>query len=243
MPQSATFIDEWVFDRKHDLEILWLRGIAYILVLPAISKKLQMIFVVNENLTSQPRMKKYLPTASLLRLLFFYLVFQSAPAFSQEGPASSHSSLAEKVYLQLDNKVYTTDQTIWFKAIVANAALHTPSQISGVLYAELIDESKNIVERKLIKIEKGIADGFFQLSPAYAHGIYQVRAYTEWNKNFGTAFFFQEYILVSGAQKEAPYNAIKRLTIMEGQRNERRLNVQLDPSLSDSISGKAIRFV
>jgi hypothetical protein len=190
-----------------------------------------------------PRMKINPHTASLLPLLFFYLVFQSVPTFSQENPASSPSSLAEKVYLQLDNSVYTTDQTIWFKAIVANAAYHTPSQISGVLYAELIDESKNIVERKLIKIEKGTADGFFQLSPAYTRGVYQVRAYTEWNKNFGAAFCFQEYILVSGPQQEAPSNPIKRLTIVEGQRNERRLNVQLDPSLSDSISGKAVQFV
>ncbi|MBO9684825.1 MAG: hypothetical protein J7502_19495, partial [Flavisolibacter sp.] len=99
------------------------------------------------------------------------------------------------------------------------------------------------MERKLIKILRGTGDGFFQLSPAYAYGAYQVRAYTEWNKNFGTAFFFQEYILVSGPEKDVPFSPIKKLTIIEGQQNERRLNVQLDPSLSDSISGKAIRFV
>jgi hypothetical protein len=130
--------------------------------------------VINKILPSQPRFKIYLHTPLLLPLLFFYLILHSVPAFSQDNPASSHSSLAEKIYLQLDNRVYTTDQTIWFKAIVANAAYHTLSQVSGVLYAELIDESKNIVETKLIKIDKGTADGFFQLSPAYAHGIYQV---------------------------------------------------------------------
>jgi hypothetical protein len=188
-------------------------------------------------------MKKYLHAASLLPLLLFYLVFQSVSAFSQDNPASSHSSLAEKVYLQLDNRVYTTDQTIWFKAIVANAALHTPSQLSGVLYVELIDPNGNLVERKLIKILRGTGDGFFQLSPAYSYGTYQVRAYTEWNKNFENAFLFQEYIHVSGPEKEVPFSPIKKLTIIEGQQNERRLNVQVDPSLSDSILGKTIRFV
>jgi hypothetical protein len=188
-------------------------------------------------------MKIYLHTAVFLPLFFFYMVLQSVSSFSQDNPSSSHSSLAEKVYLQTDNKVYTTDQTIWFKAIVANAAYHTPTRLSGVLYVELIDPDNNIVERKLIKIEQGIACGFFQLSPVYAYGVYQVRAYTEWDRNFGAAFFFKKYILVSGPQKEPAFNPIKNLTIIEGQHNERRLNVQVDPSLSDSISGKAIRFV
>jgi hypothetical protein len=198
-------------------------------------EKIQMIFM--------PRMKITPDSASLLPLLFFYLIFQSAPTFSQDNPAFSPSSLAEKVYLQLDNIAYTTDQTIWFKAIVANAASHTPSQLSGVLYVELIDPNKNIVERKLIKILRGTGEGFFQLSAAYPYGTYQVRAYTEWNKNFDAAFLFQEYIQVLGPEKEAPFSPIKKLTIIEGQRNERRLNVQLDPSLSDSISGKGIQFV
>lgn len=187
-------------------------------------------------------MKIYLHNRILVFLFISSLLLLSLPASSQDNPSSSHSSLAEKIYLQLDNKVYTTDQTIWFKAIVANAAYHTPSQLSGVLYAELIDPSGNILERKLIKIEKGAGDGFFHLSPLYVYGMYQIRAYTEWNKNFGDDFFFKEYILVSGA-KEEPFNPIKRLTIVEGRPNERRLNVQVDPSISDSLSGKSIQFV
>ena len=96
-------------------------------------------------------------------LLFFFscLLIPSIECFSQDS-ASSYSTVAEKVYLQLDNKVYTTDQAIWFKAVVANAAYHTPTQLSAVLYVELIDDHENIVERKLVKLERGIGEGFFQ---------------------------------------------------------------------------------
>ena len=138
-------------------------------------------------------MNKYLRIRAVFPLFFFYSIFQSGPAYSQDS-ASSYSSIAEKVYLQLDNKVYTTNQSIWFKAIIANAAYHTPTELSSVLYAELIDANENIVERKLIKMEQGIGEGFFQLSPGYSHGIYQLRAYTEWNKNFGRNFLFEEYV-------------------------------------------------
>jgi hypothetical protein len=188
-------------------------------------------------------MKMFLYTPPFFLLFFFHVVLQSTPAFSQDS-VSSYSSMAEKVYLQSDNKVYTTDQAIWFKAVVANAAYHTLSGVSAVLYVELIDANENIVERKLIKIEHGVGEGFFQLSPIYIHGIYQLRAYTEWNRNFVDGFFFKEYILVSGAEKKnTPFEPIKRLTVIEGQRKERRLNVQVDPALSDSMSGKAIKFV
>jgi hypothetical protein len=153
---------------------------------------------------------------------------------------SSHASLAEKIYLQPDNLVYTTDQTIWFKAILANAAYHTSSKISGVLYVELIDPHENIVEKKLIKVEQGFGSGFFQLAPNYKHGVYQVRAYTEWNKNFGPAFIFKEYVFVSGSEGKKETNAIRNVTVIEGLQKERRLQVNIDPAAIDSLAGKSI---
>jgi hypothetical protein len=142
--------------------------------------------------------------------------------------------------VQTDNKVYTTDGIVWFKAIVTNAADHTASIVSGVLYVEVIDPNENIVERKLIKLQQGMGSGFFQLAPSYNYGVYQVRAYTGWNKNFGSGFFFKDYILVSGPERKAETNAIRSVTVIEGQRKERRLKLNLDPAAVDSLSGKDI---
>ena len=57
---------------------------------------------------------------------------------TQNNPLYTDSYIPEKIYLQTDNTVYTTDETIWFKAIVVNADDHSPSKLSGVLYVELI---------------------------------------------------------------------------------------------------------
>jgi hypothetical protein len=146
----------------------------------------------------------------------------------------SYASLAEKIYLQLDSKVYTTDKTIWFKAIVANAIDHAPSKLSTVLHVDLIDANEQIVEEKLIRIENGIGDGFFQLNQNYAEGHYLVRAYTEWNRNFDLDFFFKEYIQVFAAPAKVTVNPIKNITLVEEQ-NERRIKANFDPLAIDSL--------
>lgn len=151
---------------------------------------------------------------------------------------SSDAEMAEKIYLQLDNKVYTTDQTIWFKAIVAMAGDHTPSKVSGVLYVELIDPNENIVEQKRIKVDRGFGNGFFQLAPIYPYGMYQVRAYTEWDKNFGSRFLFKEYIRVAGPEGQSEKSAIQNVTLIEGQTG-RRLQLSLDPAAVDSLTRKS----
>ena len=81
----------------------------------------------------------------------------------------------------MDGKVYTTDKTIWFKSVVTSASDHTLTKLSGVLYVELIGPDEKIIEKKLIKLENGIGDGFFDLNQSYSEGLYLIRAYTEWN--------------------------------------------------------------
>ena len=130
-----------------------------------------------------------------------------------EGKNGPVKTPPEKIYLQLDNKVYTTDQTIWFKAIVTQASDHTSSMISGVLHVELIDQNEQIIEKKLIRLVGGIGDGFFQLNPNYSDGQYQVRAYTQWNRNFGADFFFKEYIQVYSEGAVPEPDPIQNITL------------------------------
>src|SRR5690606_32354254 len=56
--------------------------------------------------------------------------------------------------------------------------------------------NKTIIEKKLIKINNGIGDGYFDLPETLVAGSYLIRAYTEWNKNFDSDFFFEKYIQV-----------------------------------------------
>lgn len=147
---------------------------------------------------------------------------------------TSNASFAEKVYLQLDGKIYTTGNIVWFKCIVANAYGHAPSSLSGVLYVELIGPDETIHEKKLVKIENGIGEGFFYLYNDLAQGSYLIRAYTQWNKNFGTDFLFKEYIQVFAPQNhEIP--PISDVTLKKEQVGEDRLEACFNPLVLDSL--------
>lgn len=181
----------------------------------------------------------YISPVNFLRMMILTVNFVavSFPASSQTEKYS-HASIAEKIYLQLDNKIYTTDNAIWFKAIVVNAMDHVPTTLSGVLYVELIGPDERIIEKKLIKIDHGIGEGFFDLNQRYSEGVYQIRAYTEWNKNFGEDFFFKEYIRVFAPSKKEKTEPISKIVLTENSNKERRINALFDPIVIDSLHKK-----
>ena len=152
----------------------------------------------------------------------------------------SPASFAEKIYLQLDGKVYTTDKTIWFKAVVTNAVDHAPTSLSRILHVELIGPDERIIEKKLIKIENGIGDGFFDLNQNYRDGLYLIRAYTEWDKNYGDDFFFKEYIRVFAPSTKEKAEPISKVVLIENPGKGHRLNASLDPRAIDSLHKKEL---
>ncbi len=153
----------------------------------------------------------------------------------------SNSTLAEKIYLQTDGKVYTTGNTVWFKCIITNAFNHKPLQLSGVLYVELISSDERIRDKKIIKIRKGIGEGFFDLDEKLPEGVYQIRAYTQWNKNFGDSFIFKEYITVF-TPKNNDIKPISNVTVVKKQGNEYRLLASVDPQTIDSLHKNKLKI-
>ncbi len=67
---------------------------------------------------------------------------------------------------------------MWFKAYVTDANTGTPSEISKVLYVELINEGDAVTQLKL-PLESGLSWGNFALSDSLAEGNYRLRAYTQ----------------------------------------------------------------
>ena len=91
----------------------------------------------------------------------------------------------EKVYLHMDNRSYYVGDTIWFKAYVMNATTLHPTQMSGVLYVELLNEKGVEMERKKMRLENGMCHGDFILKEDYRTGYYEIRAYTRYMLNWG----------------------------------------------------------
>ena len=91
----------------------------------------------------------------------------------------------EKVYVHMDNRSYFIGDTVWFKAYVMNATTLHPTQLSGVLYVELLNEKGVEMERKKMLLENGMCHGDFILKEDYRTGYYEIRAYTRYMLNWG----------------------------------------------------------
>jgi hypothetical protein len=105
----------------------------------------------------------------------------------------------EKLYLQFDRGMYNAGETIWFKAYLFSGS--NSSLISKTLYAELIDESGKVIERKTAPFFMSGAAAAFDLPPGLTSSIVYVRAYTKWMLNFDSSYLYMKAIPVISGKK------------------------------------------
>ena len=104
---------------------------------------------------------------------------------------------AEKLYLRFDKPYYSTGDTVWFSAFILNNDLN-PSALSRKLYVELVNDSNAVVRRFVFPAVLGISYGNIDLDPEKVHeGIYTIRAYTNWIRNFGDNYFFNRSFYIN----------------------------------------------
>ncbi|MEO7988114.1 MAG: TonB-dependent receptor plug domain-containing protein [Chryseolinea sp.] len=98
----------------------------------------------------------------------------------------------EKLYLHFDKPFYAAGETMWYKAYLVEASRHIQDSQSRVVYVELIDNKKNLVQRQVLFVADGVTFGDLQLSDTLSQGKYLIRAYTNYMKNVGEDFFFKK---------------------------------------------------
>ena len=102
--------------------------------------------------------------------------------------ASSVSQVQEKVYIHTDNQCYFVGDTLWYKAYVVRADNLHPTDMSRILYVELLSPDGVLVERQqIIVAPEGYTCGQFALQDSLYSGYYELRAYTRWMLNFGVS--------------------------------------------------------
>jgi len=125
---------------------------------------------------------------------------QSGPGFTQHIVQQLNKFAiafpVEKAYLQFDKPYYSAGDDIWFKAYVTASSNHWLSNISGLLYAELINDNNTIIQSIKLPLANGLADGSFVLPDTLTEGNYRIRAYTTWMRNAGEGYFFDKVITI-----------------------------------------------
>jgi hypothetical protein len=118
----------------------------------------------------------------------------------------------EKLYLHFDRPYYNPGETIWFKSYIFSANM--PSLISKTVYADLVDEKGNIIERKIAPVVMSSAAAAFDLPSNITSSTVYIRAYTDWMLNFDSSFIYTKAIPViqekpAAAKKTVPKNFLQ----------------------------------
>jgi len=140
----------------------------------------------------------------------FFIVIQLAAQDRLQMPGEGLSVFldkhpAEKVYLNTDRDIYSVNDSVWFRIYLTNAQDNLPQTGFQSVYVELIDATKNVKVRNLILTLNGFGKGDFDLSSyKLDEGKYQLRAYSNYQRNFGDSFLFRKNILLTSLNDQKP---------------------------------------
>ncbi|MGV8094428.1 MAG: TonB-dependent receptor plug domain-containing protein [Mangrovibacterium sp.] len=148
----------------------------------------------------------------LLKLFSTLLFCFSALAYGQTSLSDSVAMLfsrqlklfpQEKIYLHTDKTYYVAGEKIWFRAHLADAAVHLPASVSRYVYAELIDPLDSVLVRVKIRPEKGSYNGSIAIPEDTPEGSYEMRAYTSFMCSIGEEYFCTKSIGIGHPQSRS----------------------------------------
>ena len=116
----------------------------------------------------------------------------------------------EKAYLHFDNTGYFMGETIWFKAYITKAVSGERTDLSKVLYVELVNPDGEVLKTQKLYINNGEAQGSFLLEDCYMTGFYEIRAYTRYMLNWGSTGIFSRVMpIFKTPKKEGDYSKME----------------------------------
>lgn len=104
----------------------------------------------------------------------------------------------EKLYLHLDRPTYRAGDDIWFKAYLVNSFIPECN-----VYVEVLNSTGKVLNKDRCWAQNGLAYGNFHLVDTLSAGVYQIRAYTDWMRNFDNRWFFRKNLVIWGAANNA----------------------------------------
>jgi hypothetical protein len=163
----------------------------------------------------------------------------------------------EKLLINTDRDLYITGEVVWLKVYKLNGLSGTPSDISKIVYLELLDNSNNAVSQVKIWVNGSSGSTGFRLADTLSSGNYLIRAYTKWMLNYSENLFFYKTLTVLN-----PFKNFQQLINTSGQPNpvsdftslkatqeaerlikkENRINIRIEPLKKEYLSRDKVRL-
>jgi hypothetical protein len=107
----------------------------------------------------------------------------------------THDVPREEIFVHTDRDEYIAGEILWFSLylIERNSSFPTGSKIA---YFELINSDSRPVARKIVYLNDSNGNGQVSLPDTLSSGIYTLKAYTNWMKNFFPDNYFMKRISI-----------------------------------------------
>lgn len=136
-----------------------------------------------------------------------HLSAQSTTSFQSISTAFdsyAEKVVEEKVYVHTDKTAYLSGELMWLKIYNVDRRFNQPISLSKVAYVELLDSRNKQVLQSKIALDSGRGGGSLIIPVSLPSGVYRLRSYTNWMKNFSQEAFFQTNIKVINAGRPMP---------------------------------------
>lgn len=147
-------------------------------------------------------MTKSLLIVSFFLLTGFNLIAQNPPTTKELAEKySEYFSLdRESVFLHLNKTTVAPGEDLWFSAYSYNPRLSLPNNTTN-LHVNIYNRKGELLEAKIVYMEKGQGAGYFKLDPElFPPGYYLMRAYTGYMENFEEDRSFTQEFTILGQQ-------------------------------------------
>ncbi len=115
----------------------------------------------------------------------------------------------ELAYVHLNKSTYIEGEMLGFTAYIFDKFTKERSKMTTNLYCTISDDKGNVLKKKLIYVEDGLATNVFNIDDSLSIGVYTFKAYTNWMRNFKEANHYQQSFKVIDADNNAVINPTK----------------------------------
>lgn len=107
-----------------------------------------------------------------------------ANTFGQYNRPNKPAESGEDLQLFSDRELYCVSENICFSAYYSNPPSLGDEELSTVLYAELIRWDGTKLSNSKVRISKDFANGSLSIPENIRSGVYYIRVYTKWMRNY-----------------------------------------------------------
>ncbi|RZF59792.1 hypothetical protein [Sphingobacterium corticibacterium] len=194
--------------------------------------------LVTENRELLVKARIHVVLSLFLILNAFRLAAQDGIRVLNDLATKEKQPFQEKLYLHIDKPLYSAGETIWIKVYGTIGVENLLSNLSKVVYIELIDPLDERVVFIKIPLVNGLGLADIQLNGTSIEGSYRLRAYSNWMRNADGQFFYDRPIYITNGLTDKTLTSTHTIQ----QDNGTDYRIQLKNLQGETLSNRPIQF-